>query len=423
MAESPFSDKLTSIGKKAKEHEDKKTKAIWGKTKSSRSAIGAKAEAKSNSRFSSGKRQALPTEDLVIDPLTHRQAGPDYYKRMAEEASRPDPMEELLNALSEKYSGTMPGYDDSEAIAALDSALGNTLAGFGKLRDTTNANYRESDANLQSMHDAYRNDIQTNGAKAYNGISDTLVNSNNQNRDSSVASLTAAEDESRNKRAAMLRSLGIEEAAAAPESSVLSDAKTNIVNRTNTDQSFAESQRATNQSYNTGVAESVGAAGVQRRSELQRQLGQALGTIDAKEMDAQTAYQNQRAQIASQRAGNQNNRAQFEYGMYQDEQQGLRDQLESMMQGGEPTKVSGYSGLAQDLINSGVDQGTASNAIKAHAEIIASPEYMKARQKGQDPTAYTVGELTRRGIPVSVALQYVTNYNNLGSTSSYQAMQ
>lgn len=411
----------------AKVHQNKKAIKAGAKL-GAKTALGTgfRGPARKASSKPTYKRQALTPEKLVIDPATGRKAQQDYFDRMAQEEEVEDPLESLFAQLEQGYQGTRPGFDNSEAMAALDAALGNTLQGINGIRDTTNANYKESDANLESMHRAHQNDIATNGAKTYNGIADSLVGSIQQNRDESVGTLTNMEDESRAKRTAMLKSLGIAEAGAAPESTVLKDAAANIVSRSSTDDAFAESQRANNLSYNTGLAASVGSEGNQRRAALQQQLLKANSTIDAQEMDVRSQYQNQKAQLANQAAGAQNDIANFEYGMYQDEQNGIRDMIDqftSATEESKPVATKGYAGLAQDLANSGVDQTTASQAIRSHAEIIASEDYLKARQKGQDPTSWVIGQMTKRGIPVSVAMQYVTNYNNLGSTSGYSAVE
>lgn len=369
-------------------------------------------------------RQDLGRTPLRVDPLTNRQADPNAKRRGTVQR---DPMQELLDALNQRYEGTMPGFDDAEATAALDAAFGTTMQGITGLRDRTNQNFTESDQNLQSMHTAYQNDIANNGAAAFNKIADQHGNSIVGNRDSSVQALTALQDDSRAKREAMLRNLGLEASAAAPESTELQDAQQSIISRSNADKQSSDNIREANLAYNTGAAQSVGAAGLERRAALQRQLGEAMGTIDAKEMDARSAYQQQRASMASQKAGMQNDRAQFEYGMFRDEQDGIRGILDQMMnaQGETPEApvIKGYAGLAQDLVNSGIDQNTASNAMRAHAQLMSSPEYQNMKNRGQDPTPYMLRSMQEQfGIPPSVAIQLVTNYGNLGNTSGFAAL-
>lgn len=393
--------------------------------------IGSSANKMANSQRSERNRNMPDRQDLGrvplnIDPTTGRAMfGGEGTKNVTKGIER-DPMQELMDSLSQKYSGTMPGYDDSEARAALSAALDSTLSGINGLRETTNRNFTESDFNLKDMHNAFQNDIATNGAASFNQIADQHKGNITSNRDSSIDALTQIEDQSRAKRAAMLQSLGIQESAPADTGNEISNVQNSIVSRSNSDATSADNARQANLAYNTGAAQSVGMQGMQRRAELQRQLGDAMGTINAKEMDARSAYQNQLAQLGMQKAGNQNNLAQFEYGMYRDEQDGARGLLDQLLSQQAETEeapvVKGYAGLAQDLVNSGVDQNTASRAMQSHAQIMASQDYQKMKNRGQDPTPYVLRAMQEQGIPPAVAIQFVTNYGNLGNTSGFSAL-
>lgn len=390
--------------------------------------IGGTANKLNNNQRSNNRmveRQDLGRQPIQIDPMTNRAVPRERMKSVGRMDER-DPMQDLLDELRKGYSGTMPGYDDTEARAALSAALDATLSGINGLRETTNRNFTESDQNLKSMHSAFQNDIATNGAASFNQIADQHKGNLNANRDESVGVLTQLEDDSRNKRAAMLQSLGIQESAPADTGNELQAAQGSIVNRTNADVTAADNTRQANLAYNTGNAQAVGMQGMQRRSELQRQLNEAMGTINAKEMDARSAYQGQLAQLGMQKAGNQNNLAQFEYGMYRDEQDGVRGLLDQLLsQQGEAQEapvIKGYAGLAQDLINSGVDQRLASQAMQSHATIVASEDYQKMKNRGQDPTPYVLRAMQEQGVPPAVAIQFVTNYGNLGNTSGFAAL-
>lgn len=394
-----------------------------------------------------GNRQALaipasanarPSDQEMNDILRRNTEAPGSQARYAnkmlsDEAARgnpqphkPDFFEQLMGEFQTQWGGVDKSKID---YSPLDNALKARMDAINGIRTQTNDNFQKSDGNLESMHNGFQNHIATDGAAAFNRIANTEKANLGQVNTDAQANLMKIKAEDMAKRQAMLQNLGIQESGATPDSSadVLTQTQGSIANRNEAEMVNAEQDRASSLAFNQGMAQSVGQQGVERRAALQQQLQGILGKLgmveaDAKSTDAQSRYE------LEQNQGNQ------QYQQYRDRQGFLQDTLGMMQddaqkqaelyqksQSQDPLEVSGFSGLAQDLLNTGYETPEIQNAMQQLAQVTAT-DYMK----GVDPNAgYSQSAilnkiLQQRGIDPMLAIQLATNYGNLGNTSKYQ---
>lgn len=335
--------------------------------------------------------------------------------------------DDFFSSLMDQIQGEYGGVDKSKVdFSSLDSALKSRMDAINGIRTNANENFKTSDANLEGMHRAFQDNINTEGAQRFNTTADnaktqlTNVNADSQQR------LQAIKADDIAKRQAMLQNLGIEESGATPDESAnaLTQAQASIASRNEGELANVEQDRNTNLAFNNKIATSVGQQGVERRAALQQQLQGILGKLGMAEADAQGQDAQSRFSL-EQNAGNQ------QYQQWRDRQGFLQDTLGMMQddarkqaeaaQGGDPLKVGGFSGLAQDLVNTGYEVPEIQNAMSTLSQITSS-DY----RKGVDPNAgYSEADvlnkiLQSRGIDPTLAIQLATNYANLGNTSSYE---
>lgn len=337
-------------------------------------------------------------------------------------------MDDLLGKITADWSGPDKSKID---YSPLDAALNAKLGALNNLRDNTNQNYDKSDLALEQMHNALQNNINTQGAQNFNNIADTQKQNLNADTQQSQQNLQNIKAEDMAKRQAMLKNLGIEAAGAAPDPSadVLSQAQGSIASRNDANVVTADQNRGTNLAFNQGIANSVGQAGVERRSDLTNQLQNILGRIGMSEADAKS--QDAQARFAlEQNAGNQ------QYQQYRDQKGFYTDTLHQMQQdeanaqklamdqqaAGSKQTVSGFAGLGQDLMNTGYDPKEVQNAMGILSNI-TSGDYMQGidPNAGYDKASILNKLLQRNGVTSPMlALQLATNYANLGNVSKYQ---
>lgn len=379
------------------------------------------------------KATTLPSKYTPRNPRDGRNTLPPGWRerneRMRQEQNpQPDFFSELMNGLQSEWGGIDRSKID---FSPLDKALQARMDAIGGIRNTTNENYDKSDTNLESMHNGFKNHIETTGAQRFNQIHDTekqnltQINQDSQNR------LAAMKAEDQAKRQAMLQNLGIQEAGAAndPSADILSQTQGSIASRNEAEMVNAEQDRASSLAFNNGMAQSVGQQGVERRAALTQQLQGIMGKLGMAEADA-------KAQDAQSRFELEQNAGQQQYQQFRDRQGFLQDTLGMMQEDAQrmaeleaqqteaaakAPKIGGFSGLAQDLLNTGYDTPEIQNALGQLAQVTAT-DYMK----GVDPNAgYSEAAilnkvLQERGIDPMLAIQIATNYSNLGNTSSYQ---
>jgi hypothetical protein len=99
------------------------------------------------------------------------------------------------------------------------------------------------------------------------------------------------------------------------------------------------------------------------------------------------------------------------------------DQQNQEAEQADPVQVRGFGGLAQDLLNSNVDQGTAAAYMNALSQVV-SGEYMQGihPDEGYDRASVIARRLKdEKGVPDPWATHLATNYANLGNNAYYTA--
>jgi hypothetical protein len=281
------------------------------------------------------------------------------------------------------------------------------------------------------MHGAARNEVLTQGKQRFEDISNDQLAGLKASRQETVGELQRYKDEENAKRMAMLKNLGIEASGATPsDTSAYDQGIASITNRSAAEQANAVGDKATNLAYNTTVANSIGQQGAQRRSELAQQLQGILGKLGMAETEANQQYNMQRAQMQGQSDQNAydawQNERKFNQQRYNDlfgqkmqmDEQAARQQ-QAMMKAGAGPEVLGYSGLAEDLLNTGFGEDESQRAMQVLSEILSS-DYMKGIPEGYDKASILARRLRENQVNPVMASQLATNYSNLGNVNGYK---
>lgn len=373
-------------------------------------------------------RQAVtsPSNSSYIDD--HRDAAMAGRQGMgANLMSSVDKSGSLLDDLLARGTAKWSGVDKSQIdYSPLDQILASRMGILDQLTGQTNQNFDKSDMALESMHRGLQNELNTKTAGNYNKIADDEKAALIANRNEGQGNLQAIKDSDAAKRQAMLKNLGIEASGATPDSSaqVLTDNQAYMGSRANADVANAEGDRASNLAFNQGIASSVGQAGVERRAALQQQLQQILGKIGMARVDAENQNTQNRMQMDQDATNRQYQEFANERGYAMDTANQMQDrafQQEQAMAKNGINKVSGFSGLGQDLLNTGYNPQDVQHAMSALSQVLSS-EYLKGvnPNEGYSQAAVIARKLKQEyGIPDMLAGQLATNYDNLGTSNSY----
>lgn len=355
--------------------------------------------------------------------LALRPNEPDFVNRGATRATHDDipastyrdgpgpqsPLEILMERLNQGYQGPDPSKMNFEA---LDRALNMRLGQIDGARNQVQGNFKESDANLEGMHKAFENQIRTKDAARYNQIADQAKSNLNKNTQTVTGALQASRSQEAAERMAMLKALGQEQSAGAvdPNAAIFNEGITTANLRNDTNQTMADEQRAGDLAYNNTVAQSVGQAGVQRRSALQNQLQGILGKLSMAEAEARTQNETERQRAISS-AGNAG------YEQWNDQQNRNLDLFkilsgeelarEKMSMDTNAPRATGMGALAQDL-GSILPQEEASMGIATLNKVLSGGNYLQGAQGEQgnqpfDKRAVLIQKLKNEGLPEHIA--------------------
>lgn len=357
-------------------------------------------------------------------------------------------MDQLMEQLAQTYEPRQHHADTSaykaqfnEYVKSLDNALAERLGALGNVRNQAQSNYATSNRNLADMFGATAQNIATQGSQRFTDITNQQKAGLTAVRDQSIGNLQADRAKAAATRAAMLKSLGIEAAGAAvdPGEETLNRGIQTLNERSASALTGAENAGAANQAYNQSVVNSVNQQGAERRAALTQQLQAIQNQLGMAEADMKSDHEQKKAQLqmewnqAQQQADSATNEQ--DYNIWKDRQSTIMDLYKTLSDremeeaklahsgAGQATKVQGFSGLAQDLLNSGIDEQTASNALSALSEVISSP-YMQGihPDDGYARADIISRELVHKyGIPSVIANHVATNYTNLGNNSYYTA--
>lgn len=332
------------------------------------------------------------------------------------------PLEVLMERLSQGYQGTDPSQID---FSALDKALESRLGALTGARNQIRGNFDKSDVALEGMHRAFENQVRTEDAARYNQIADQQKGNLNANAQQGVSALEASRAKQTAERQAMLQNLGIQEAGRAEDTSLegLNEGIDTINQRNNINQNLAEQQRGTNLAYNNTVAQSIGQAGVARRSALQQQLQALMGKVDMAEAEARSQNEIERSRQMSQAnsAG---------YDQWNDQQNRYMDMFqilngneiarEKMAMQNLPSEVkpSGLNRVAADLEMSGSDPAMAQRGLAALSQILSEGNYLEGANGPEGNTPYDrvniiTQKLKARGVDPMTATAIGISYGNL----------
>jgi hypothetical protein len=312
-----------------------------------------------------------------------------------------DPMKDLWNLLNEKYSGSP--VDTSFLQQALDAQTG----AIDGARNQAQENFRTSDSNLAGMHDAFRNDILAQAPKIQeqnqkyqtdlSGIFDKTLQENAQRQ-----ALNKSQD------AEMLARLGIAPAANQPDlvGQEIENGNQRAVG--SRDARLAEAATIGNSEIerNTSAANAVGAAGVERRSDLNMRLQDILGQLSGKEADVRSQFAQSQSNAGKEAEQRAYERFISDRNWNQDR---YNQEIDNRMKAGQQ-QAQGLQGF------NGLQATTNPEVQRAVVDVISSEPNLDLRNPNQVMIAL------RKKYPhinPDEAFSYITQYNNLGSTNKF----
>jgi hypothetical protein len=325
---------------------------------------------------------------------------------------------EILKRLGEKFSFD-PNSVDS---APLDAVLQNNLKALNGVRDTTNQNFKQSDANVANMYGAHEQDVKNQtddiaarGAaneKAVGGIFDKTIADNN----AELAANRRTEEE-------MLKRLGIAPAAAQPDLVGQAITEGNNAARQSKDTRVAEAKTNTQTdiSRNNTLASAVGNDGLQRRSDLNMRLQEILGGLGQKETDFNNQYQQNKLDLMQKAEDKSYDRwlqdRQFDMGLFnsvnqansagQDKELDRQNRLDvANIQAG--SRANQGSGSSQGWLGS-KSPGFQNAFFDVAQKVDIAHEPQKAIQMLADP---------KYGLSPSEVVTAITDYANLGRVNA-----
>lgn len=249
-----------------------------------------------------------------------------------------------------------------------DAELANLMGVLDQILGAAQSRYSQSDQNLESMYGAHQNDVRTNSLATQRDITKNASTATEEAANSAVGNLTEAQNEQNAQRAAMLRNLGIESAAAQPdEYNALAEAQGQIQQGNARSQNRINEIGAANEAATINMANAIGLEGAGQRSALERQFGQFGNEIDM-----------QRAQYQQQHAEAMRN---------------LLMQAEAMANQERQQYGQFQYGIGSDMLNSELDYVT--GQALAQAEAAAAQAEFEQKMQLQDRKYELEGGLAR----------------------------
>lgn len=348
-------------------------------------------------------------------------APPEVDTVAAEYEARAQKIQALMDALE---MGT-------ENTGLVDEAFAGSLAAIEKARGSAQNNFNESDAAIQGLTQGHVNEIKTVDRKAVEDNGNQLTSDLTNTYDTSKNTIAADQKAELSARAEMLQRLGIQEAGLGNAGQAQSQAMTRLTEDKGAQLGRASNYKAADLTRNTEMAAAQATEGVERRSDLRRQLD----GINA-DLDRDTAsVENSKAQarIAGTNADKEAYLKQLQF--YSDELQNLEESKTArddkaydrafaereFNAKNSPKALGGALDIAsQQVASLGEDP---SQYADAYAQVSQANEYDS--RAGKDKISDTVSRMTKKNprLTPSVALRYVMSIENFGTDKGNTPIQ
>lgn len=270
-----------------------------------------------------------------------------------------NPLDDIFARLGENFD--FDGVRGAVDTSAFDDALAQRMALIDQAKGNANSNFSQSDANIKAMHDAFVNDTRAQST----AISDQYVKSGNDLKaifGDTIQDNNAAAAESKRTQEEMLSRLGIAPAANQPDLVGEQYAKANTAAQQSQDARLTQNAEMgmIAQDRNENFAKAIGSEGLGRRTQLNQQLQDILGTLDMRGADYQDEamsrkmdYQDNRTNQSYERFLQDRN---FDFNQLQEQNsynigmESARGESEAKMaeaaaKGQEDNSVQGFDGL------------------------------------------------------------------------------
>lgn len=172
---------------------------------------------------------------------------------------------------------------DGAGDALVDQAFQGSLDALGSARTRTNDNYASSRDNIDTLTSSHVANIKGADRDAIQRIGGDLTSKYAQNYDGRASELSADRQTDIDAKTAMLKNLGIQDAGVG----TVGDVQTAAIADNSAEKAGAMRQaagyQAADETRNVEQAQSMANAGVERQTDLRRQLDGILGNLDNQE--------------------------------------------------------------------------------------------------------------------------------------------
>ena len=366
-----------------------------------------------------GNGKMISDYGLNPSPNEYQEEAPD--PRLIEDQTRAEHIRQLMEDLQ---MGT-------ENSGLVDEAFAGSLAAIEKARSRAGENFKASDAAIQGLTQGHVNEIKTVDRKAVQDNAAEYSGALNENYTNSKNTLAADQKAEMNARAAMLQRLGIQEAGLGEAGQEQSKAISRLTENNANEQSRASTYKAADLTRNTELAAAQATEGVERQSDLRRQLDGINANLD----QSTATVENSKAQ-ARISAGNADREAYLkQLQFYSDELAGINEGIDKREQTAydrsidardfaaknQPKSVGGALDVAnQQVMNMGENPAEYADT---YAQVMAENTYDS--RSGQDKIAYAVAQMRKKNPRLSpnVALRYVMAVENHGTDKGNTPLQ
>lgn len=319
----------------------------------------------------------------------------------------------------------------TENAGMVDEAFAGSLAAIEKARGSAQNNFKESDSAIQGLTQGHVNEIKTVDRRAVEDNAKQFSGELTNTYDGAKNTIAADQKAELSARAEMLSRLGIQEAGLGNAGQAQSQAMTRLTEDKGAQLGRASTYKAADLTRNTEMAAAQATEGVERRSDLRRQLD----GINA-DLDRDTAsVENSKAQarLAGTNADKEAYLKQLEF--YSNELKNLEEsktaredkaydraltEREFALKSA-PKNVGGALDIADQQVRAlGEDPTQYSDAYAQTAQ-----ENAYDSRSGKDKIYETVATMTKKNprLNPKVALRYVMSIENFGTDKGNTPIQ
>jgi hypothetical protein len=317
-------------------------------------------------------------------------------------SQQPSGQESQIDAVLKQALDRIEGRAQYQDDPAITQAYQGIFDQINSARDRANSNYTQSDNIIKQLTDGHVAQIRGNDLRSLQGINNEAAQDNTKLYDGVIADTQNRKNADMAARTEMLKRLGLEESAAAPDSSAQENSA--FIDRMAADKA-AEGTRLANYSRsdevrNLEASQTAALQGSENRSALRRDLDKILGGLG--DSEAQAKSQMNLAQL--QQKNKQRDMDLGTIDMYyknRREDQKMQSDLEKAAAKSKGS-ADKFTVAADRMTQMGIPQSVQDQIFTFYSDTAADNGYNSA--SGQDKKAYISQQILRRAKEKGIAL-------------------